>query len=60
MVKRMGMLGDRVLGLIVPKTQAAACGCWIAGYCTLPDGTQVPRECCKIGGHLYCEHCSDL
>jgi hypothetical protein len=52
----MGSLGGRLLNLIVPKTRASACLCWY-NRCTLPDGTESTRECCKMGGHLYCEPC---
>jgi hypothetical protein len=53
MVKMLGALGDRLLSLVVPKTEASACRCWLAGIC--PDGTG--RECCKIGGTLWCDTC---
>ena len=55
-MKAMGSLGGRLLNLIVPKTRASACLCWY-NRCTLPDGTESTRECCKMGGHLYCEPC---
>jgi hypothetical protein len=47
---------NRLLSLIVPKMRASACLCWYTN-CTLPDGTKTVRECCKIGGRLYCEPC---
>jgi hypothetical protein len=54
-LKNLGTLGDRVLGMIVPKARAAACTCW---YVSCPPGSPMSqRECCKIGGHLYCESC---
>jgi len=52
MVKALRTFGDRLLGRVVPKTQASACLCW---YTNCPGGGV--RECCKIGGHLYCEPC---
>jgi hypothetical protein len=52
MAKSLGLLGDRLLGLIVPKTGASACRCW---YTTCPNGT--PRECCKVGGQGWCDPC---
>ncbi|WP_157240519.1 hypothetical protein [Catenuloplanes japonicus] len=45
-------LGDRALGLIVPKARASACLCW---WLECPNGN--PKECCKHGGHLYCDEC---
>jgi hypothetical protein len=56
MVRRLGALGDRVLGLIVPRTQAAACRCWYI-ECELPDGSVGTTECCRIGPHLHCDRC---
>jgi hypothetical protein len=53
MVKRLEAFGDRLLGLIVPRSRASACGCWIVGQC--PDGGV--RECCRIGGELWCDTC---
>jgi hypothetical protein len=59
MVKTLASLGDRLLGLIVPQMRAAACRCWMID-CELDDGTVVPRECCRIGAHLYCDPCPPL
>jgi len=56
MVRAFGMLSDRLLSLVVPKTEASACWCWTRN-CRLPDGTPGTQECCKTGGHLWCEDC---
>ncbi|HEX6872796.1 MAG TPA: hypothetical protein VF163_16995 [Micromonosporaceae bacterium] len=56
MAKALGLLGDRLLGLFVPKTEASACWCNTRN-CVLPDGSYGHQECCKIGGTLYCEEC---
>jgi len=53
MVKMLGALGDRLLGLIVPRTEASACRCWDLPPC--PDGSG--RQCCKTGGTLWCDTC---
>jgi hypothetical protein len=52
MVKALGALDDRLLSLIVSKTRASACYCW---YLSCGNGSY--RECCKIGGTLWCETC---
>lgn len=54
MVKMMEALGDRLLGMFVPRIRASACGCWIVGTC--PDGSV--RECCKShSSGLWCDTC---
>ena len=47
---------DRLLSLVVPKAEASACICWFR-ECTYPDGSTGQEECCKHGGHLYCDGC---
>ena len=49
-------LGDRFLGLVVPRTTASACWCFTRN-CVMTDGTPSIQECCKTGGRLYCEPC---
>jgi hypothetical protein len=52
MVKALGALGDRLVSLLVRKVDASACRCW---YLPCPNGGV--RECCKIGGTLWCDTC---
>lgn len=54
MVRMLEAFGERLLGLIVPETQAAACECR-----TLPCAGGGERECCKFPGYPFmCGECS--
>jgi hypothetical protein len=56
----LAVLGDRLLGLFVPKTQASASG-WFTQYCgcyTTPQGRfEAFRECYYPGACCTPYHC---
>jgi hypothetical protein len=55
MVKALGMLGDRLLSLVVPRAEASACRCWTV---RCPGGNGSVQECCKVGGQVFCDGCT--
>ena len=59
MSKTVGVLADRLLGLIVPARTAHACRCWYI-ECERPDGSIGQQECCRVPGHLQCGPCRGL
>ncbi|WP_283135282.1 hypothetical protein [Rhizohabitans arisaemae] len=55
MVKRLGLLGDQLLELLVPKKDADAMSCWWE-----PCGSSSIRQryCCSRHTGVYCNPCS--
>jgi hypothetical protein len=52
MIKTLERVGDRLLGLVVPRTSAAAAGCWTVSNCFLCGGNRQQecwRTCCSDG-----------
>lgn len=53
MIERVGRLGDRLLGLVVPRTDAAAVRCWEQRRIVDCGGgwqRLCERTCCSITG----------
>jgi len=53
MVRRIESLGDRLLGRLVPRTNAVAANCWVS----LCQPLNRCRVCCQVTGGVDCSVC---